>query len=249
MVDIDKFTKEEENNKSMEMSLSMTISSKRKKRKIFKIAKIPKNSNFSNFEKNKKIRRKNENELKNNNINEGMIIDEENNNLANINQNNTEDLSDSDENENANNTNSDSENENETLNHNHTNSKLNPNSLISISKEVYLYLKENIESKGSSVTEYILKQLKRTQTNLSFKNIQRRVYDAINVMNAIGILKKEKNNLFFKGKMKMSNIGSKEKKIKNESKYLKEKIRQSIVNVNSKQHELVGLSSKVKLFI
>jgi hypothetical protein len=123
-------------------------------------------------------------------------------------------------------------------------SKTNANSLISISKEVYVYLREMIESKGSNVTEYILKQLKKSQSNLSFKNIQRRVYDAINVMNAVGILHKEKNNLFFKGKMNFSS--SKCKRNKNESsKYLREMVRQKRNLINSKQHELVGISAKV----
>jgi predicted CopG family antitoxin len=125
----------------------------------------------------------------------------------------------------------------------HNNSRQNPNSLISISKEVYAYLKDMNESKGSHVTEYILKHLEKSQTNLSFKNIQRRVYDAINVMNAVGIIRKEKNNLLFRGGISNTCLGR--AKNKNEKKNLKEKIKNKINSINSKQHELIGLCTKV----
>lgn len=133
-------------------------------------------------------------------------------------------------------------------------SRMNPNSLISISREVYSYLREMVESKGSSVTEYILKQLKKSQTNLSFKNIQRRVYDAINVMAAVGILHKEKNNLFFKGRMNsaMSSRGISSRKTsrnRHHTKFLRERIREKKITINSKQYELIGLCSKVINFI
>ena len=125
------------------------------------------------------------------------------------------------------------------------NNKMNPNSLISISKEVFSFLKEKTESKGSNVTEYILRHLKKSQTNLSFKNIQRRVYDAINVMNAVGIIRKDKNILVFKGKMNFTE-GIKTGKTKpNDLKSLKEKIKLKRSSINNKQHELVGLCSKV----
>jgi predicted CopG family antitoxin len=129
----------------------------------------------------------------------------------------------------------------------HYNSRQNPNSLISISKEVYSYLKNMKESKGSEVTEYILEHLKKSQNNLSFKNIQRRVYDAINVMNAVGIIYKDRNNLMFRGGMENLRLGSKPKP-KNESKILKEKIKNKINSINSKQHELVALCTKVRKF-
>ncbi len=126
------------------------------------------------------------------------------------------------------------------------NSKSNPNSLISISKEVHHYLKEMVESKGSSVTEYILSQLRKSQTNLSFKNIQRRVYDAINVMSAVGILKKDKNDLIFKGIRGFISIPSKSKRKRvNTLKDLKEMVKQKKSLINTKQHELVGMCTKV----
>lgn len=34
-----------------------------------------------------------------------------------------------------------------------------------------------------------------------FKNVQRRVYDALNVLNALGIVEKKRNNIVYKGEM------------------------------------------------
>jgi hypothetical protein len=124
----------------------------------------------------------------------------------------------------------------------------NPNSLISISKEVYSYLKKNIYSKSSSVTEYILENLKKTHTDLSFKNIQRRVYDAINVMNAVGIIEKKKNHLNFTGRININlKVSSNQHKIN--CKNIKEKIKNLTLSINSRQSEFVSRCSKVNLKI
>ncbi len=71
------------------------------------------------------------------------------------------------------------------------------NSLISISKEVYKFIKQKHYTKGSDVTNHILDVLSSKKVKLNYKNIQRRVYDAINVMCAIGLINKEKGNITF----------------------------------------------------
>jgi hypothetical protein len=122
--------------------------------------------------------------------------------------------------------------------------KLNPNSLISISKEVLHYIKETKSTRGTDVTNYILQKLNVSQTDLSFKNIQRRVYDAINVMNAIGILHKDKNNLTYKGhgKFKQSFYKS---GLRNRNSVLKDKLNYRAGIINTKQHELMSICLKV----
>ena len=82
------------------------------------------------------------------------------------------------------------------------------NSLISISKEVYKFIKQKHYTKGSDVTNHILDVLSSKKAKLNYKNIQRRVYDAINVMCAIGLINKEKGNITF--------ISNDEKNSKNE---------------------------------
>ena len=74
-------------------------------------------------------------------------------------------------------------------------------SLISISKLVYEYLRQVLNTTGNNVTEYIknaLQPKKNDQSNQ--KNIQRRVYDAINVMCAVGLIKKNKQEIQYLNK-------------------------------------------------
>lgn len=127
-----------------------------------------------------------------------------------------------------------------------SNLKTNSNSLISISKEVFNFLKTKKQIKSSSVTEYILKLLKKTHFNLSFKNIQRRVYDAINVMCAIGILKKDKNNLYFQGGKSINSYILKSNKKEKEN--LREPVKNQRQQINDRQRDLVVLCSKVIKF-
>lgn len=79
-------------------------------------------------------------------------------------------------------------------------------SLIGISRLVYEYLKKVENTTGNEVTEHIknvLKPKKNDQSNQ--KNIQRRVYDAINVMCAVGLIKKNKQEITFLKKNKENN--------------------------------------------
>lgn len=204
--------------------------SKRKPKKIFKISKVEKKVKFhklnnkkNEFSINKEFYQTND-EINNlNNIQDREKL--ENINSSNLNQCSGE----NDEEESLNICNN------------------NPNSLISISKEVYCYLKKMKNSKGSSVTEYILQNLKTSQGSLSFKNIQRRVYDAINVMNAVGIIFKQKNNLHFKGRIKLKSPNL-ESKHNFKSRIIKEKTKNIASSINSKQYELIGLCAKVLFF-
>ena len=86
------------------------------------------------------------------------------------------------------------------LNLDESNDKINTetlkHSLIGISKLVFEYLKGNEYTTGNEVTEYIKNRLQSKKNDqLNQKNIQRRVYDAINVMCAIGLIKKNKQKI------------------------------------------------------
>ena len=69
-------------------------------------------------------------------------------------------------------------------------------SLIGISKLVLEFIKRKEKKTGNQITEYIqnILQAKKDDKTIQ-KNIQRRVYDAINVMSAIGIIQKDKQNI------------------------------------------------------
>ena len=70
------------------------------------------------------------------------------------------------------------------------------NSLIGISRLVLDYIKENKHKTGNQITEYVINSLQPENNNKTIqKNIQRRVYDSINVLNALGLIKKNKQNI------------------------------------------------------
>jgi len=68
-------------------------------------------------------------------------------------------------------------------------------SLIEISKLVLNYIKQEKHKTGNEITEYVLNYLKPGSDEKIQKNIQRRVYDSINVMNAAGLIQKNKQQI------------------------------------------------------
>lgn len=68
------------------------------------------------------------------------------------------------------------------------------NILIYLTEQVSRFIQEN-ETDINEVTNYILKLLSRNGRSIKHKNIERRVYDIINVMKAIGIIDKNKNSI------------------------------------------------------
>jgi hypothetical protein len=71
-------------------------------------------------------------------------------------------------------------------------------SLIKISEYVLNYIKQEKKTTGNKVTNEIKKILQPQKEDESTqKNIQRRVYDAINVMGAIGLIRKNKQEIQF----------------------------------------------------
>ena len=68
-------------------------------------------------------------------------------------------------------------------------------SLIEISKLVLDYIKKEKNKTGNEITEHILKAFKPEKNEKIQKNIQRRVYDAINIINAAGLIQKNKQQI------------------------------------------------------
>ena len=80
-------------------------------------------------------------------------------------------------------------------------------SLIEISKLVLNYIKQEKHKTGNEITEYVLNYLKPGNDEKIQKNIQRRVYDSINVMNAAGLIQKNKQQIkYIPRKNKEKNI-------------------------------------------
>lgn len=132
----------------------------------------------------------------------------------------------------------------------------NPHSLISISREVDWYLRNKKCTKGPEVTRYILHILSDLKSEINFKNIQRRVYDALNVMIAIGLVEKKNNKLTYiaeegaklqtRSSAEMSsnvtNVGS---SIGSTSPTTVSCLDQYKLDINNKQHQLIGICAKV----
>ena len=132
------------------------------------------------------------------------------------------------------------------LNLDESNDKINTesqkHSLIGISKLVFEYLKDNEYTTGNKVTEYIKNRFQSKKNDqLNQKNIQRRVYDAINVMCAVGLIRKNKQKIQFLLKTnqenKINNLsGEINKKEKDEGEN-KEKIDEEEI-IRKKENEL-----------
>ena len=86
----------------------------------------------------------------------------------------------------------------------------NMNSLIKISRKVFEFIKsmgevsvQDVYIEIIKVTEYMEKEIKKNKIEITFKNIQRRVYDAINVISAVGLISKRKSNLVYDDKFQI----------------------------------------------
>eukprot|EP00347_Sterkiella_histriomuscorum_P011117 403373694 len=72
--------------------------------------------------------------------------------------------------------------------------------LVFLSKSVLQKIKEKPMTTGTQIANEILelyKQFQDVNQKVDFKNVQRRVYDALNVLNAMDIIRKDKNQIFF----------------------------------------------------
>jgi hypothetical protein len=127
-------------------------------------------------------------------------------------------------------------------------------SLIRISKLVYQYLTTVQNTTGNEVTEQIkfaLQSKKNDQSNQNNqnKNIQRRVYDAINVMCAVGLIKKYKQNIEFLQKNNKENTNN-NNKILNEKTNINIEKKQDKIDYEDKIKEItIELNEKLKILI
>ena len=122
-------------------------------------------------------------------------------------------------------------------------------SLIGISKLVFEYLKNVTYTTGNEVTEHIKNKLQlKKKCQINQKNIQRRVYDAINVMCAVGLIHKNKQKIQFLNK------NLKEKEINNSSddsnssNSNEQKIKLKLIELEEKRKKLVKNYLTIKFY-
>ena len=125
-------------------------------------------------------------------------------------------------------------------------------SLICISKLVFEYLKNIIYTTGNEVTEHIKNILQSKKNDqLNQKNIQRRVYDAINVMCAVGLIKKNKQKIQFLQKNSKENEDNIDKELnidKNENINIDVKIKEKLNELEEKRKQLAKSFIKYKFY-
>jgi hypothetical protein len=69
--------------------------------------------------------------------------------------------------------------------------------LVFLSKRVYEKAREHKVTNGTEIAREILEESKKLKMNFDFKNVQRRVYDALNVLTALDMIKKDRNKIEF----------------------------------------------------
>lgn len=74
---------------------------------------------------------------------------------------------------------------------------LNKKKLVFLSCRVYEKAKEHKVTNGTNIAREILEESRKLRMNFDFKNVQRRVYDALNVLTALDMIKKDRNKIEF----------------------------------------------------
>jgi hypothetical protein len=137
------------------------------------------------------------------------------------------------------------------------NSKIQKHSLINISNLVYDFLKTAVHTTGNEVTTHIKNIIQSKNNNQpNQKNIQRRVYDAINVMCAVGLIKKNKQEIqYINYKNKENNsinlnnvINLNEEKEEEKTDEIEEKIRAKTNELDEKRKILTKNYLTIKFY-
>ena len=135
------------------------------------------------------------------------------------------------------------------------NLKIQKHSLINISNLVYDFLKKTVHTTGNDVTTHIKNIIQSNNNQPNQKNIQRRVYDAINVMCAVGLIKKNKQEIKFinyKNKnnaiKSINNINEEKKEEKSKSDETEEKINEKNNELQEKRNQLIKSYLTLKFY-
>lgn len=71
--------------------------------------------------------------------------------------------------------------------------------LINLSRQVWEKVRESGVTTGNRLAKEIIHAFPEQYVSLEYKNVQRRVYDALNVLHAQGIITKDRNEIHYKG--------------------------------------------------
>lgn len=79
--------------------------------------------------------------------------------------------------------------------------------LVFLSNKVLEEVMHQSETNGTNIANRILEIYKDKKINMDFKNVQRRVYDALNVLSALNIIDKGRGQIKFRGSPYVSGGG------------------------------------------
>ena len=71
--------------------------------------------------------------------------------------------------------------------------------LINLSRQVLEHVRSTEKTTGNQIAKDIIKGFSEDTFDSEFKNIQRRVYDALNVLHALSIISKNRNEIRYRG--------------------------------------------------
>ena len=133
------------------------------------------------------------------------------------------------------------------------NLKIQKHSLINISNLVYDFLKKTVHTTGNEVTTHIKDIIQSNNNQPNQKNIQRRVYDAINVMCAVGLIKKNKQEIKFINYKNKNNAikcinNINEEKEEEKSDETEEKINEKNNELQEKRNQLIKSYLTLKFY-
>ena len=80
--------------------------------------------------------------------------------------------------------------------------------LIALSKRVLEKVQASSVTTGNQIAKEILAQEPEDTQEGEFKNIQRRVYDALNVLHALNVISKERNEIRYRGLVSREDVSS-----------------------------------------
>ena len=78
--------------------------------------------------------------------------------------------------------------------------------LINLSRQVLEHVRSTEKTTGNQIAKEIINGFSDKVVEADFKNIQRRVYDALNVLNALSIISKHRNEIKYRGLVDRNDI-------------------------------------------
>ena len=98
--------------------------------------------------------------------------------------------------------------------------------LINLSRQVLEHVRSTEKTTGNQIAKEIINGFSDKVVEADFKNIQRRVYDALNVLNALSIISKHRNEIKYRGLVDRNDITLLQNKINLRKAEIEEKRKQ-----------------------